>query len=116
MEDMVYMDGTQNKTGKEEILCHAPIHLLAELPANGWSPAAPHPDRSQVTGLLAGGIPLATGLTLRSGQSVARTNDAFISEGNATLAEPLPRKAVWSSAPFVAKHPPRCLITTAGHQ
>jgi len=72
MADMVYMDDPQSESVKDAIqnhtdaiqnhtdaiLYHTPIHLLADLPASGWSAAAPYTQTVQVAGLLATDIPL----------------------------------------------------------
>ncbi|MEA5015625.1 MAG: hypothetical protein VB099_13800 [Candidatus Limiplasma sp.] len=58
MADMVYMDDSQSGSVKDAILYHTPIHLLVELPVNGWSATAPHTQTVQVAGLLATDIPL----------------------------------------------------------
>lgn len=59
MADMVFMDDPQTESVKDAILYHAPIHLVAELPVEGWTTVAPFTQTVPVTGLLATDVPLA---------------------------------------------------------
>ena len=56
--DMVYMEGTQGETVLDAIHRRAPLYIQAELPAEGWSPSAPHTQTAAAAGLLATDIPL----------------------------------------------------------
>lgn len=58
MADMVYMDDPQSQSVKDAIIYHTPIHMLAELPADGWSQETPYIQTVPVAGLLATDIPL----------------------------------------------------------
>ena len=72
--DMVYMDDPQGETVKDALLYHAPIHILAELPAEGWGTSAPYSQTVPAEGLLATDLPLA---------------DVVLSDNPATAAEQL---------------------------
>ena len=58
MADMVYMDEAQSQSVKEAIQYHAPTHMTADIPANGWTDAAPYTQTVPVAGLLETDIPL----------------------------------------------------------
>ena len=55
---MVYMDETQEKSVKDAIEYHAPIHLLVKFPAYGWTgEAAPYTQSVAAAELRAEDIP-----------------------------------------------------------